>query len=101
MGWMMVIVFLLRMVEVYFIIGIGIGNYSFVRNDFNILKGFLVMNDWDFYGFGILGYLVELGILLIIFMLWFYIYLILVVRKIKKWIFLLSFYLIFVVMFGV
>lgn len=101
MGRMMATVLLPRMVEAHPIIGIGIGNYSLVRNDPNILKGLPATNDWDLHGLGILGYLAELGIPLTIFTLWFYIYPILVARKTKKWIFLLSFYPILAAMFGV
>jgi len=44
------------------IFGIGIGNYSLVRNDPKYLKGLPVYYKWDQHSLGLIGYLPEFGI---------------------------------------
>jgi hypothetical protein len=51
-----------RMIIMNPIFGIGIGNYSLVRNDPKYLKGLPVYYSWDQHSLGLIGYLPEFGI---------------------------------------
>ena len=51
-----------RMIIMNPIFGIGIGNYSLVRNDPKYLKGLPVYYQWDQHSLGLIGYLPEFGI---------------------------------------
>ena len=72
MGRIMGAILLPRMVEQHPFIGIGIGNYSLMRNDPEILRGLPTTAQWDLPGLGLLGYVAELGIPLTLFALWLY-----------------------------
>lgn len=58
-----------RMIKTHPFIGIGIGNYSLVRNSPDYLQGLPTTTRWDLPGLGIYGYAAEVGIPLIILLL--------------------------------
>jgi hypothetical protein len=51
-----------RMIAAHPLTGIGIGNYSLMRNDPQYLQGLPAVNDWDLPGLGLAGSTAELGI---------------------------------------
>ncbi|MBJ6123331.1 hypothetical protein [Sphingomonas mollis] len=100
-GRLMGSVLLPRIVEAHPILGVGIGNYSLVRNDPDILLGLPRTEVWDLHGLGLLGYLAELGIPMTIFVLYIYAYPLLMALRSRAWIFLLSAYPLLAALFGV
>ncbi len=90
-----------RMVAAHPFLGIGVGNYSLVRNDPSILQGMPRVESWDLHGLGLLGYCAELGIPLTIFVMWIYAYPIIVSWRTRPWIVLLATYPIVAAVFGV
>jgi hypothetical protein len=63
-----------RMIAAHPLAGIGLGNYSLMRNDPQYLEGMPVVQEWDLPGMGLLGATAELGVplslLLYAFLLW-------------------------------
>ena len=57
-----------RMIGSHPILGIGIGNYSLMRNDPDYLKGLPSVNDWDLPGLGLISDAAELGVPLTVFL---------------------------------
>jgi hypothetical protein len=57
-----------RMIGSHPILGIGIGNYSLMRNDPDYLKGLPSVNDWDLPGLGLISDAAELGLPLTLFL---------------------------------
>ncbi len=51
-----------KIIEAHPIVGVGIGNYSVVRNDPNYLGILPSVDAWDLTGLGLLGYVAETGI---------------------------------------
>ena len=51
-----------RMIAAHPIGGIGLGNYSLMRNDPEYLQGLPAVDEWDLTGMGLLGAMAELGI---------------------------------------
>ncbi len=51
-----------RMIAAHPITGIGLGNYSLMRNDPQYLQGLPPVDDWDLPGLGLFGSAAELGI---------------------------------------
>lgn len=100
-GRLMASVLLPRIVEAHPMLGVGIGNYSLVRNDPNILLGLPRTEVWDLHGLGLLGYLAELGIPLTLFVLYVYAYPLLAALRSRAWIFQLSAYPLLAALFGV
>lgn len=100
-GRLMASVLLPRIVEAHPWLGVGIGNYSLVRNDPDILLGLPRTELWDLHGLGLLGYLAELGIPLTIFVLYIYAYPMLNAFRSRAWIFMLSAYPLLAALFGV
>ncbi len=101
MGRVMATVLLPRIVMLHPILGIGIGNYSLVRNDPMILLGLPTTPEWDLPGLGILGYVAELGIPLTLLVLWLYAYPMRASRGLSGWLALLSAYPLMAALFGV
>jgi hypothetical protein len=58
-----------RMIAAHPLAGIGIGNYSLMRNDPEYLQGLPTVTDWDLPGLGLAGSSAELGIPLTVFLL--------------------------------
>lgn len=58
-----------RMAEAHPLLGIGVGNYSLMRNDPDYLEGLPPVDDWDLPGMGLAGEAAELGIPLAVFFL--------------------------------
>jgi len=100
-GRLMASVLLPRIVEAHPVLGVGIGNYSLVRNDPDILLGLPRTEVWDLHGLGLLGYLAELGIPMTLFVLYIYAYPLLLALRSRGWIFLLSAYPLLAALFGV
>ncbi|MFS0774414.1 O-antigen ligase family protein [Sphingomonas sp. 1P08PE] len=100
-GRLMASVLLPRIVEAHPILGVGIGNYSLVRNNPNILLGLPRTEVWDLHGLGLLGYLAELGIPLTLFVLYIYAYPFFTALRQRGWIFMLSAYPMLAALFGV
>ncbi len=100
-GRLMASVLLPRIVEAHPIFGVGIGNYSLIRNDPDLLLGLPRTENWDLHGLGLLGYLAELGIPLTLFVLYIYAYPLLTALRSRAWIFLLSTYPLLAALFGV
>jgi O-antigen ligase len=57
-----------RMIAAHPLLGIGLGNYSLMRNDPNYLQGLPAINDWDLPGLGLVSYAAELGVPLALFL---------------------------------
>lgn len=70
MGRSMAAILLPRIVKEHPVAGVGIGNYSLVRNDPKILRGLPATTEWDLPGFGLFGYFAELGIPLTLYAFW-------------------------------
>jgi len=51
-----------RMIAAHPIGGIGLGNYSLMRNDPTYLQGLPAVDEWDLTGMGLVGAMAELGI---------------------------------------
>jgi hypothetical protein len=51
-----------RMIAAHPLTGIGVGNYSLMRNDPDYLQGLPAVDDWDLTGMGLLGLTAEFGI---------------------------------------
>ena len=90
-----------RMVEAHPFRGIGVGNYSLIRNDPSILQGMPRVEAWDLHGLGLLGYCAELGIPLALYVMWIYAYPIVVAWRTRPWIVLLATYPLIAAIFGV
>lgn len=100
-GRLMASVILPRIVEAHPVLGVGIGNYSLIRNDPDILLGLPRTENWDLHGLGLLGYLAELGIPLTLFVFYVYGYPLLNALRSRPWIFQLSAYPLLAALFGV
>ena len=59
-----------RMIAAHPVLGIGIGNYSLMRNDPDYLQGLPAVDDWDLPGLGLVSDAAELGIPMTLFLLW-------------------------------
>ena len=59
-----------RMIAAHPVLGIGIGNYSLMRNDPDYLQGLPSVDQWDLPGLGLLGSTAEFGIPLVLLLLW-------------------------------
>lgn len=59
-----------RMLAAHPLLGIGIGNYSLMRNDPDYLQGLPYVDDWDLAGLGLISDAAELGIPMTIFLIW-------------------------------
>jgi hypothetical protein len=57
-----------RMIAAHPLLGIGLGNYSLVRNDPEYLQGLPAVDDWDLPGLGLISDAAELGIPLTLFL---------------------------------
>lgn len=57
-----------RMLAAHPLLGIGIGNYSLMRNDPDYLQGLPSVDDWDLAGLGLVSDAAELGIPMAIFL---------------------------------
>ncbi|USU03398.1 O-antigen ligase family protein (plasmid) [Sphingomonadaceae bacterium OTU29LAMAA1] len=101
MGRIAAAILLPRMVLAHPILGIGVGNYSLVRNDPSILQGMPRVEGWDLHGLGLLGYCAELGVPLTIFVMWVYAYPIVAAWRTRPWIVLLGSYPIVAAIYGV
>ncbi len=101
MGRIMAAVLLPRMVAEYPVAGIGIGNYSLMRNNPEILQGLPTTSQWDLPGLGLLGYVAELGIPLTLYVLWVYSAPIRMARNHNPWIGTLGAYPVLAALFGV
>jgi hypothetical protein len=62
MGRIMATILVPRMISAHPISGIGIGNYSLMRNDPSYLQGLPAVAEWDLPGLGLAGLTAELGI---------------------------------------
>jgi hypothetical protein len=51
-----------RMIYAHPITGIGLGNFSLLRNDPNYLQGLPALDTWELPGIGLVAYIAELGI---------------------------------------
>lgn len=51
-----------RIVTAHPLVGVGLGNYSLVRNDPEYLQGLPPVDEWDLSGLGLIGVAAELGI---------------------------------------
>lgn len=101
MGRLAASVLLPRIIADHPVLGIGIGNYSLVRNDPSYLLGLPRVEKWDLHGLGLLGYLAELGIPLTLFVLWFYATPLINAWRTRPWIVLLCCYPLLAALFGV
>ena len=101
MGRIAAAILLPRMVEAHPFLGIGVGNYSLIRNDPSILQGMPRVEAWDLHGLGLLGYCAELGIPLALYVMWIYAYPIVVAWRTRPWIVLLATYPLIAAIFGV
>jgi len=100
-GRLMASVLLPRIIEHHPLAGVGVGNYSLVRNNPDFLLGLPRTENWDLHGLGLLGYLAELGIPLTMYVLYIYAYPMLAARRSRMWIFLLSAYPVLAALLGV
>jgi hypothetical protein len=57
-----------KMIAAHPVLGIGIGNYSLMRNDPDYLEGLPAVDDWDLPGLGLVSDAAELGIPLTLFL---------------------------------
>lgn len=57
-----------RMIAAHPVLGIGLGNYSLMRNDPDYLQGLPAVDDWDLPGLGIISDAAELGAPLALFL---------------------------------
>ena len=70
MGRVMAAVLTPRMILDHPIAGIGLGNYSLQRNNPYYLQGLPFTEEWDLPGLGLIGYIAELGIPLLLILMW-------------------------------
>ncbi len=68
MGRIMATILVPRMISAHPVSGIGIGNYSLMRNDPSYLQGLPAVAEWDLPGLGLAGLTAELGIPLALFL---------------------------------
>ena len=101
MGRVMASVLLPRIIATHPFLGVGIGNYSLVRNDPFLLRGLPQTSEWDLHGLGLLGYMAELGIPLALYAMFIYLKPFLAARRTRPWIGLLSIYPLGAALFGV
>lgn len=101
MGRLAAAVLMPRMIEEHPLLGIGIGNYSLMRNEPSVLRGLPRVELWDLNGLGLLGYMAELGIPLTLFILVIYAYPLAMAWKRRPWIVLLCTYPLLAALFGV
>lgn len=59
-----------RMIAAHPVLGIGIANYSLMRNDPDYLQGLPSVDQWDLPGLGLLGSTAEFGIPLVLLLFW-------------------------------
>ncbi|HWQ53423.1 MAG TPA: O-antigen ligase family protein [Bryobacteraceae bacterium] len=57
-----------RIISAHPLLGIGVGNYSLMRNDPDYLQGLPPVDEWDLAGMGLLGSAAEFGIPLTLFL---------------------------------
>jgi hypothetical protein len=69
-GRIMGAIMLPRMIADHPIAGIGIGNYSLQRNNPDYLQGLPATTAWDLPGLGLLSYVAEVGIPLMLVLMW-------------------------------
>lgn len=100
-GRLMASILLPRIIEEHPILGVGLGNYSLVRNDPQLLQGLPRTELWDLHGLGLLGYAAELGIPLTLFAMWLYAYPAARALRARPWLLLLSCYPVLAAVFGV
>jgi hypothetical protein len=62
MGRIVAVFVVPRMIAAHPILGIGVGNYSLMRNDPEYLQGLPVIDDWDLPGLGLISDAAELGL---------------------------------------
>lgn len=101
MGRLAAAVLVPRMIGAHPFLGVGIGNYSLMRNDPTILRGLPRVEQWDLNGLGVLGYMAEIGIPLTLFLLFIYAYPLLAAWRRRPWIVLLCAYPLLAALFGV
>lgn len=101
LGRVAAIILLPRIVAAHPILGIGVGNYSLVRNDPIFLQGMPRVEAWDLHGLGLLGYCAELGIPLTLYVMWIYAAPIVEAWRTRPWIVLLGSYPLAAAVFGV
>lgn len=70
MGRLAAMLIVPRMITEHPISGIGIGNYSLMRNDPAYLEGLPNVSEWDLPGLGLVGLAAELGLPLTLFFVW-------------------------------
>jgi hypothetical protein len=58
-----------RMIAAHPVLGIGVGNYSLMRNDPDYLQGLPPVDEWDLAGMGLFGSAAEFGLPLALFLL--------------------------------
>jgi hypothetical protein len=68
MGRIMAAFVVPRMIAAHPILGIGIGNYSLMRNDPDYLEGLPAVDEWDLPGLGLVSEAAELGIPMTLFL---------------------------------
>lgn len=68
MGRIMAAFVVPRMIAAHPILGIGIGNYSLMRNDPGYLEGLPAVDEWDLPGLGLVSEAAELGIPMTLFL---------------------------------
>lgn len=101
MGRVMASVLLPRIIETHPFLGIGIGNYSLVRNDPTLLRGLPQVDRWDLQGLGLLGYMAELGIPLTVYVMFMYFRPFRLALRTRPWIAVLGIYPLGAALFGV
>jgi hypothetical protein len=101
MGRLAASVLVPRMIKEYPAFGVGIGNYSLMRNDPTILKGLPRIDLWDLSGLGVLGYMAELGIPLTLFFVYLYARPLMAAWRRRPWLVLLCAYPLLAALFGV
>lgn len=67
MGRIVAVFIVPRMILAHPLLGIGLGNYSLMRNDPDYLRGLPATDEWDLPGLGLIGTAAELGVPLTIY----------------------------------
>lgn len=62
MGRLAAMLIVPRMIKAHPVLGIGVGNYSLMRNDPEYLQGLPAVDEWDLPGMGLIGSTAEFGI---------------------------------------